>query len=439
MILGIDIGTSTISIVLAEPNGRQIVSHTLRNESTLSGHPHNNIQDPDWIYATIEKMYAQLRATYNICAIGITCQMHGILYVDKHGRAVSPLYTWEDEMGQQLTSQGKTYLEELNQRTPTGFVKGIAYGSLTHFVLTYSGQLPDEAVCFCSIGDYVGLRLTEQKQPMIHVSIAASFGLYNLEQHCFDVNAIRCAEMDPSYFPEILHGHTCLGKDRYGIPVSVAIGDNQASFLGSVTDFGSEVLLNLGTGGQISCYTDKIISDVRIDTRPLLENSFLAVYTSHCGGRAYAALEQFFREVLALAGVSGDNLYSQMNTIAQQSMPYSPIQVQTAFCGSRLDPQATGSMSGITLENFTPQSMILGFMTGICKELYPFFEELSRTRNFCSITGSGNLIRRNTAMQNIIERVFKLPLKLSETTEEAAMGAIWFAKQMSGGFENAEY
>lgn len=31
-----------------------------------------------------------------IKAIGFTGQMHGIVYMDKDGRLLSPLYTWED-------------------------------------------------------------------------------------------------------------------------------------------------------------------------------------------------------------------------------------------------------------------------------------------------------------------------------------------------------
>ena len=33
-----------------------------------------------------------------ITSIGITGQMHGILYVDESGRGLSPLYTWQDRI-----------------------------------------------------------------------------------------------------------------------------------------------------------------------------------------------------------------------------------------------------------------------------------------------------------------------------------------------------
>ena len=41
---------------------------------------------------------------------------------------------------------------------------------------------------------------------------------------------------------------------KVGTPVCVACGDNQASFLGSVGDLAGSVLVNVGTGGQVSVH-----------------------------------------------------------------------------------------------------------------------------------------------------------------------------------------
>ena len=32
-------------------------------------------------------------------SIGLTGQMHGIVYLDREGRCISPLYTWQDGRG----------------------------------------------------------------------------------------------------------------------------------------------------------------------------------------------------------------------------------------------------------------------------------------------------------------------------------------------------
>ena len=52
------------------------------------------------------------------------------------------------------------------------------------------------------------------------------------------------------------------------ISVSVAIGDNQANFLGSVRDLQEEVLVNIGTGSQMSMLQDTPCAENDLELRP---------------------------------------------------------------------------------------------------------------------------------------------------------------------------
>ncbi len=432
MILGIDIGTSTISIVLCRPDGVVERVWNLKNDSKLPDQLHPYLQDPAWICEQVQSHFQRISKEYSIERVGITCQMHGILYVDAKGQAVSPLYTWEDESGLEIAPSGRCYLDELNALAGTQLTRGIAFGCLTHFYLTRNNGIPQQAVCFCGIGDYIAMRLCGNTKPMVHISMAASFGLFDLRAQDFDRNAVHRAGLDARWFPKVIRGSQCVGHAPNGAAVSAAIGDNQASFLGSVRDWDSEILLNLGTGGQISCYSHEIVERDGIETRPLLDGDYLNVYTSHCGGRAYAALERFYRDVLEMAGMHSNSLYAAMEASAArlEDQPRDAVRVTPAFCGSRVDPLARCEISNLTLDNFNPAALSLGFMEGICQELYPFYQRCLTTHSFRQITGSGNTIRRNSVMQRIIERVFGLPLRLTDSPEEAAIGAVRYASQM---------
>ena len=81
--------------------------------------------------------------------------------------------------------------------------------------------------------DYLGMRLTGRKKPLMHVSNAASLGFYDVETDQFYTDILEKLGMDLSLLPSVTAGFDVLGKFR-GIPVTVALGDNQASFLGSV-------------------------------------------------------------------------------------------------------------------------------------------------------------------------------------------------------------
>src|SRR5262249_57349897 len=60
-----------------------------------------------------------------------------------------------------------------------------------------------------------------------------------------------------------------------GLPVFVGVGDNQASFFGSVADRAASVLVNVGTGGQVALWHTATRYDPQIETRPFFDGYLL--------------------------------------------------------------------------------------------------------------------------------------------------------------------
>ena len=91
--VGIDIGTTTIcGIVMDAVTGVVEMVETLPNDSVLLGASYEWLQDPERIWHQVQKLYQEFLIRYpDICSIGLTGQMHGIVYTDRDGRAVSPL------------------------------------------------------------------------------------------------------------------------------------------------------------------------------------------------------------------------------------------------------------------------------------------------------------------------------------------------------------
>ena len=171
------------------------------------------------------------------------------------------------------------------------------------------------------------------------------------------------------------------------------------------------ILVNVGTGSQISCWTKCFHSGSEtIETRPYLKNDYILSGSSLCGGRAYALLESFFREFLSEAGYSADSLYDVMNRMAASYDTLSdPLIVETTFCGSRQNPDLRGSISNIGTDNFTPAHLTAGFLQGCVNELYAYFEQILPIikRKPRYLVGSGNGLRRNPALQSMFSRTFK--------------------------------
>lgn len=97
--LGLDIGTTTISASVVDiDKKKQIQAYTVANQSFIdTDEPFRKEQDAILIFTKIDKLLSEILLTYpEISKIGVTGQMHGIVYVDEKGNAVSPLYTWQD-------------------------------------------------------------------------------------------------------------------------------------------------------------------------------------------------------------------------------------------------------------------------------------------------------------------------------------------------------
>ena len=307
------------------------------------------------------------------------------------------------------------------QRLSTG------YGLVTHFCLNRTGQIPKEATSLCTIGDYVGMRLCSRKTPLLHSSNAASLGLFDLRKSAFMSGFFSILEMDAGMLPPVTPRLEPLGR-YHGIPVTTAIGDNQASFLGTAGFSTDAILVNEGTGGQISVASLNPFTSENIETRPLIDDKFLLVGSSLCGGRAYAVLEAFFRSYAKAAYGKDEDQYYVMGQLAEEGVAlagHSSMLVETAFSGTRSDPSKRGSISGLSEDNFTPAGLVYGTLSGIADELFRMWLEIrdSAGVNPQALYGAGNAIRKNRVLKRIFEEKFGLEMQLLPQSEEAACGA----------------
>jgi sedoheptulokinase len=350
-----------------------------------------------------------------------------------------PIVVEQDGRGERKNADGVSYAAALAKLTGyAGLASG--YGAVTHYYNTCNGCVPREAVGFCSIGDYIGMKLVGghdgyAHRCKTHQSNAASFGLYDLRAGCFDAHAIIKAGMDPDFFPDVERDCAILGETERKIPVSCCIGDNQASFIGSVAKPDETILINVGTGGQISMCGDSMDCMPQLEPRPFIGNQFLHVGSTLCGGRAYAALERFFSSVLEMAGVAAPvPLYGAMEKATLDHMP-DPLTVSTKFCGTRQAPELRGGVHNIGVDNFTPAHLIDGVVNGIAGELYELYGCYGDKDRRGVLVGSGNGLRKNRLLRRRIADIFGMPLSIPAHTEEAAFGSALFALTACGYFK----
>lgn len=413
-IIGIDIGTTSIcGVVVETEKGEILKSLTKPNNSFIrSEKSYEKIQDTDIIMQSVYDILSELDAG-NASAIGFSGQMHGIVYTDSNGDAVSPLYIWQDERAALEYKDGKSYAEHL------GCFAG--YGLATDFYNEINGLVPENAEYLCTIADYAVMKLCGLKKPLVHITDAASLGCFDIENNRFTLDNPR--------IPDVTAEFKAAGEYN-GIPVCVALGDNQASFIGSVSD-SDNALINVGTGSQISWLTENPVTAESVENRPFDGKKYLAAGCALCGGRAFAMLEKLFREIANLAGDNVDSMYPQIDKLLENKSS-STLDGDCRFCGTRKDPSVRGSISNISEDNFTAADLAYSVLEGMSQELYDMYKNGGKTAK--ELVCSGNGMRKNTALRRIVSDMFGCEIKIPFYAEEASYGAALAASVACGSF-----
>jgi sedoheptulokinase len=515
VLAGLDLGTTTVSAVLIDPERGVLAVRSREHRAELSGtRSSESLQDPDLIVAAARKLLAELEGALGTPeAVGLCGQMHGILYVDQGGAAVSPLYTWLDQRGNRAiatvarqngdeaadrstSNREQSFAEYLARQSAVPVATG--YGLVTHAVLRAEGGVPSNAVAIATISDYVAMQLAGLRRPVTDPTLAHSIGAYEPAAGVWNHRGLRAAGLPETMLPAVAEPGRIIGYwspraassrpsgaqnrgqpgpavDR-NVPVAVAHGDNPASFLGSSADFAHQGVLSLGTSGQISVHMSEPGESTGLDLpgldlRPFMDGGYIAVGASLTGGKSYALLRDFLQAVIGELGPNAsekaenteaeqDALYEHMNELAERAyrelgadrgavvrepaFPPWPLshpdlpQVDSRFYGSRSDPDATASVHNLTPANFRPDFLCLGVLNGMVRELYDSYLALpEETREgLRGLALTGNALRRNALLREIVSRYFNIPVRVPSHTEEAAVGAALSAGVAVGAWDD---
>jgi sedoheptulokinase len=437
LILSIDIGTTKICTLAYDPETNAPVAvRTHANNSDIPGlAPECHEQDPLAIKRLVmglleDLLHDEAVRSKPISAIGITGQMHGVLLVDDKQQPVTQLITWRDGRS---TGQISSWQAALGADAPTrsGCQLASGYGGATLAYLKQAGGLPSGTKAL-SIAGYIAAQLSGQVA--CDPTHAASWGIYDLKSGDWDQKTLDVLGIPPEVLPPILpcahplsgmsaEPRRLLGLDER-VQVCSPLGDNQASVFALGDGRMDTLVLNLGTGGQISRPQADYSYTMGMETRPMPFGGSIQVGASLCGGWSYAYLRQFYQAVLReIGGVEMDDrsVYARMNQLVDDG-DASGLHVDTRFSGSRLEPGRRGMMAGINTHNLTPAALTRAWVEGMIGELYDQ-AKAAGLDGIRTVVAAGNAVRMNPAMARMIALRFGLPCTVSEYLEEAALGA----------------
>ena len=232
------------------------------------------------------------------------------------------------------------------------------------------------------------------------------------------------------FFPDVLPSRSVIGHTVKGVPVINSIGDNQAGVYYALGGREDALLLNIGTSTQVSAVSEEVFPVPGLERRPYFDGKNLYVGAGLNGGNVYAALKDFLAQTLyLLGGVEQEDLYTAMNRLLMEQEGTGGLRADTRLLGSRTCPEARGSISGLSMENFNLPCLVNAVAEGILEESRQLYLCLpaSLREGHREMFLSGNLLRNSEGFRQKAGRMFALPVTLTQAPEEAAAGAAKFA------------
>ncbi|WP_316752845.1 xylulokinase [Pedobacter gandavensis] len=293
LLLGIDIGTSSIKVAIVDAQTQKIIvtAQYPEEEATIyAPHPGWAEQDPELWWAHTQQAFALCKQKANfdsldIAAIGIAYQMHGLVLVDKDQKLLRNSIIWCDSRAVAL---GNEAYDQLGHEYCLSHLLN-SPGNFTASKLAWVKE--NEPECYAKIdkvmlpGDFIAMKLCSSMTTSIS---ALSEGVFwDFQSDSLSDALMNHYGFDRELIPEIKpvfseHGQVSavaahlLGL-KPGIPVSYKSGDQPNNALSLNVLAPGEVAATAGTSGVIYGVSDQLAYDPQSRV-----NTFAHVnYTEH--------------------------------------------------------------------------------------------------------------------------------------------------------------
>jgi len=421
VVLGVDSSTQSTKVIAVDLESGEVAGEGRAPHSGL------DIQDPvEWWDALVASTRATVSPDMRVEAISVGAQQHGMVALDAHDGVIRPAPLWNN-VDAAPDAERLNAMADFGREVGTRLVASITIAKLAHLARTS----PQDLARTVAVGlphDWLNLRLTgnlvtdrgeasgsgwwsprdgRERRDLLALAVGAEAAArLRLPQVRGPVEPAGMLREDAA---------AALGLPA-NIPVGPGTGDNMAAALG-VGAAPGELVVSLGTSGTAFAVSGEPIIDETGEVEGFADATgrFLPlVCMLNC--------TRVVDSVAAMVGLLREDALSRAAAAPPGAdglllMPY--------LAGERTPnlPQATGSITGLTAENATPEFLVRAALDGVAAGLAYAVEVLSRlgiTASEVTLVGGGS---QHPAWRQAIADATGLPVVVRGGGEHAARGA----------------
>ena len=439
--IGIDLGTSSVKLMLMEGDGT-IIATVSKEYPLYLPHPGWSEQSPlDWYEKTIEGIKELIKDCHRsgIAGIGIGGQMHGLVTLDREDRPVRPAILWNDGRSSKQTD----YLNDaIGKDRLSGYTANIAFAGFTAPKILWMRE--NEPECFERTvrimlpKDYLSYMLTGVSAS--DMSDASGMLLLDVKNRRWSREMLDICHISEGMLPKLYESYEVIGvlkkeiAEELGLPHDVKVvagaGDNAAAAVGTGTVGEGRCNISLGTSGTVFISSDSF----RVDSFNSLHSFAHADGRYHLMGCMLSAAscnKWWMEDILGTedyqgeqAGIDrlGENEVFYLPYLMGERSPHNDPLVRAMFYG----------MSMSTKRSDLTQAVLEGVAFGL-RDSLEVARQLGIDVKRSKICGGG---ARSRLWQRIVANVMDLSLDILENEEGPSLGAAMLASVGCGEYKS---
>lgn len=433
LVAGIDSSTQSCKVVIRDSDTGALV------RQGRASHPEGTEVHPDHWWTALQEAISQAGGFDDVDAVSVGGQQHGMVCLDESGNVVRPALLWNDtrsaldaeelilEAGEGDPAAGAAYWAASTGTVPVASLtatklRWLARNEPENARRTAAVCLPHDWLSWRLAGHGPGTGPSSLELLRTDRSDASGTGYFSSEMGEYLPEVLKSTLGHVPVLPAVVGPLDAAGKMPNGALIGPGAGDNAAAGLGVSAAVG-DVVISIGTSGTVFA-----VSDVPSQDASGLVAGFADATGNYLPLACTLNATRIFDATAALLGVDLPEL-GKLALSAEEGA--GGLTLVPYFEGERTPnlPDATGSLHGLTVSNYTPANLARAAVEGVLCSLADGLAALQAqgvaARRIILVGGGA----QSEAVQHVAADVFGLPVFVPAPGEYVADGA---ARQAAG-------
>lgn len=445
LILGLDIGSSSVRGALFEPSGKIVPKTLVRDQRILTATRDGGAEiDADkafrQVIATIDAVFSRAaHSNATITTVASCTFWHSLMGIDDYGMPTTPVYGWADNRSRGLVEPLRKRFNESETHNRTGVRFHSSFWPAK--LLWIRKRQPEtwaRTARWMSFGDYVSLKLFGQI--VTGVSMASGTGIFDLRKCEWDADLLEYLKITSRRLPPVVSPSDDLtpkltskwqkhwprlSNAEWKLPVA----DGVASNIGSGCINETKAALMIGTSGALRVVyrgdPPKMIPSglwcYRVDRERVVVGGALSD-----GGGLYDRLKQILRVDMSDAAIGKEMARRGADAHGLTFMPFFAGERSTGF-----NENGAGSIHGLTMAH-DAVDILQAAMESVAYRFAGILDQLRSVFPKLDVVASGGALNASPVWAQIIADVLGRDILITNEPEASLRGAVLLALKNTG-------